>query len=239
MSLTMQGDRGGELIPFPNAPVERNAEDAGAVEVSAPALDGELITEAEYQRSRVRRLAESAVSRLPTQWQTPESARQAGAELVNQALLMPMRYPAAVGRGLAVSARAWWAWVRVTDFYEASRAADRLADKWQEIAVVRRRRGVISLVGMSAASLAGLVAELTVGSMPLLVTAGAISAVLAAAGRSREGAGGRSTRLGSRSLAWLMNGDHLVTAFRDAKLIGRDESLMLVKARATTVPDGH
>ncbi|QFZ17728.1 cell division protein FtsK [Saccharothrix syringae] len=230
MSLTMQGDRGGELIPFPNAPVEGNAEDAGAVEATAPALDGELITEAEYQRSRVRRLAESAVSRLPTQWQTPESARQAGVELVNQALLVPMRYSAAVGRGLAVSARAWWAWVRVTDFYEASKAADRLADKWQEIAVVRRRRGVISLVGMSAASLAGLVAELAVGSLPLLVTAGAMSAVLAAAGRSREGAGGRSTRLGSRSLAWLMNGDHLVTAFRDAKLIGRDESLMLVKA---------
>ena len=30
-------------------------------------------------------------------------------------------------------------------------------------------------------------------------------------------------RLGSRSLAWLMNGDHLVVAFRDAKLIGKDE----------------
>lgn len=77
----------------------------------------------------------------------PESARQAGAELVNQALLVPMRYPAAVGRGLAMSAPAWWAWLRVTDFYEASKVADRLAGKWQEIAVVRRRRGVISLAG--------------------------------------------------------------------------------------------
>ncbi|AXX28975.1 hypothetical protein APASM_1610 [Actinosynnema pretiosum subsp. pretiosum] len=92
-------------------------------------------------------MAESAVSRLLAQWQIPESARQAGVELVNQALLVPMRDPAAVGRGLAVSTRAWWAWVRVTDFYEASKAADRLADKCQEIAVVRGRRSAISPVG--------------------------------------------------------------------------------------------
>lgn len=78
MSLTTQGDRGGELIPLPNAPVERNAEDAGAVEATAPALDGELITEAEYQHSRVRRLAESAVSRLLTQWQTPSPPARPG-----------------------------------------------------------------------------------------------------------------------------------------------------------------
>jgi S-DNA-T family DNA segregation ATPase FtsK/SpoIIIE len=244
VSLTEQkDDTYGELIPFPNTAVptghnaaapaptaEEGGEKPGAVEVAAPVLDGELISEAEYRRSRARRLAESAVSRLPAQWQTRESARQAGAELAERAALVPVRYPAAVGRGLVVSARAWWAWVRVADFYEASKAADRLADKWQEIAAVRRRRGVLSLVGAGATGLAGLIAELTAGPLPLLVAGGVVSVVLAAAGRRKDGAGGRSTRLGSRSLAWLMNGDHLVTAFRDAKLIGRDESLMLVKA---------
>ena len=232
MSLTEQKDNvAGELIPFPNAAVASGANAEGtSVVQAAPVLDGELITEAEYQRSRARRLAESAVSRLPAQWQTAESARQAGAELVGRAVMVPVRYPAAVGRGLAVAARAWWVWVRVADFYKASKAADRLADKWQEIAVVRRRRGVISVVAVGGIGLSGLITELTAGSLPLLVAGGAVSVLLAVAGRRKDGAGGRRTQLGSRSLAWLMNGDHLVTAFRDARLIGRDESLMLVKA---------
>ncbi|MGB3438258.1 MAG: phosphotransferase [Actinophytocola sp.] len=50
----------------------------GAVKAAAPVLDGELISEAEYQRSRARRLAESAVSRLPAQWQTPGSEAETG-----------------------------------------------------------------------------------------------------------------------------------------------------------------
>ncbi|WP_394613116.1 cell division protein FtsK [Lentzea sp. JNUCC 0626] len=226
-------ETGGELIPFPNVAAVDEPQarrENTTVEATPPVLDGELITEEEYRRSKARRLADSAVSRLPAQWQTPESARQAGAELAGQVALVPVQYPAAVGRGLAVSARAWWAWVRVSDFYEASKAADRLADKWQEIAVVRRRRGVISLVASGVTGLGVLIVELTAGSLPLLLTGGAFSALLAVAGRRKDGAGGRTTRLGSRSLAWLMNGDHLVVAFREAKLIGRDESLMLVKA---------
>ncbi|AXX28497.1 cell division protein FtsK [Actinosynnema pretiosum subsp. pretiosum] len=226
-------ETGGELIPFPNvaaADALQARQENTAVDATPPVLDGELITEEEYRRSKARRLADSAVSRLPAQWQTPESARQAGAELAGQVALVPVRYPAAVGRGLAVSARAWWAWVRVADFYEASKAADRLADKWQEIAVVRRRRSVISLVASGVTGLGVLIVELTAGSLPLLLTGGALSALLAVAGRRKDGAGGRTTRLGSRSLAWLMNGDHLVVAFREAKLIGRDESLMLVKS---------
>jgi len=62
------------------------------------------------------------------------------------------------GRGLAVSARVWWAWVRVMDFCDASKAADRMADEWREIAVIRRRRGVITLVATGATALGGLIA---------------------------------------------------------------------------------
>ncbi|WP_018687129.1 hypothetical protein [Actinokineospora enzanensis] len=109
MSLTEQKDDvAGELIPFPNAAVSSGADAEGTnVVQAAPVLDGELITKAEYQRSRARRLAESAVSRLPAQWQTAESARQAGMELASRAVMVPVRYPAAVGRGLAVTVRAW------------------------------------------------------------------------------------------------------------------------------------
>ncbi|GAB2865313.1 cell division protein FtsK [Lentzea nigeriaca] len=221
-------DVGGEIIPFPNTTADV-PEPVTPAPAAGPVLDGELITDEEYRRSKARQLAESAVSRLPAQWQTRESARQAGAELASRAVLAPVRFPAAVGRGLAVSARAWWAWVRVSDFYDASKAADRLADKWQEIAVIRRRRGVITVVASSATALGCLITELAAGSLPLIVTGGAVSTALAVAGRRKDGAGGRSPQLGSRSLAWLMNGDHLVVAFRDAKLIGKDERLMLVK----------
>jgi S-DNA-T family DNA segregation ATPase FtsK/SpoIIIE len=207
---------GAELTPFPGN--------------SQAVLDAELITDEEYQRSRAQRLAETAVSRLPAQWQTRESARQAGAELAGRAALVPVRYPAAVSRGLAVSARAWWQWVRVLDLYDAAKSADKLADRWQEIAIIRRRRGIISAVSAGTIILGGFVTELTAGSLPLLLACGAASASLAVAGRRKDGAGGRTTQLGSRSLAWLMNGDHLVIAFRAAKLIGKDESLMLVKA---------
>ncbi|RDI19661.1 cell division protein FtsK [Lentzea flaviverrucosa] len=224
-------DAMGKLVPFPGpVPEPVTSGPAAEVEPAGPVLDAELITDEEYRRSKARQLAESAVSRLPAQWQTRESARQAGAELAGRAVLAPVQFPAAVGRGLAVSARAWWQWVRVADFYDASKAAEKLADRWQEIAVIRRRRGVITVVASSATALGGLITELTAGSLPLLVTGGAVSTALAVAGRRKDGAGGRSTQLGSRSLAWLMNGDHLVVAFRDAKLIGKDERLMLVKA---------
>ncbi|WP_440901166.1 hypothetical protein, partial [Actinosynnema sp.] len=97
----------GVLLPFPDTSVptgheaEAPTSTAGAVtgkpgaassaaEATAPMLDGELVTEAEYRRSYARRLVESAVSRLPTQWQTAESARQAGTELASRVALLPV-----------------------------------------------------------------------------------------------------------------------------------------------------
>ncbi|MGO1056953.1 cell division protein FtsK [Crossiella sp. CA198] len=212
---------GGELIAKPHSLL---AAPVGESEV----LEGELITEGEY--SRARQLAENALSRLPVRWQTRQSAKQAGFELAGLAAFMPVRLLAAVGRGLVVSTGAWWQWVRVADFYDAAKASDTLAARWQEVAAIHRRRGVISLVAAGATAVGGLVTELAVGSLPLLLTGGAASMGLAVAGRRKDGAGGRSTRLSSRSLAWLMNGDHLVIAFKAAKLSGKDESLMLVKA---------
>jgi hypothetical protein len=43
---------------------------AGDAKDASAALDGELITEEEYQRTRARRAFAAAVSRLPPQWQT-------------------------------------------------------------------------------------------------------------------------------------------------------------------------
>ncbi|QFZ17555.1 hypothetical protein [Saccharothrix syringae] len=232
-------DMAGELIPFPGAATPATADEpgpvapvpaAGPVQPAEPVLDGELISEAEYRRSKARRLAESAMSKLPAKWQSPETAKQAGAALAGRAALAPVRYPAAVGRGLVVSARAWWAWVRVADFYDAARSSDSLASRWQEIAVVRRRRGVITLVATCATGLGGLVVDLTAGSVPLAVAGGAVSVALAVAGRRKDGSPGRQAVLGgARSLAMLLDGDNLVQAFRDAGVIGKADRLYLVE----------
>ncbi|KAA2266986.1 cell division protein FtsK [Solihabitans fulvus] len=212
-------DAPGKLVPFPGTA------DAPRSEV----LTGELVDEAEYQRTRARRLAESMVSRLPAVWQTPETARQASAQLAGQLVALPVRYPGSVGRGLAVSARAWWSWVRVADFYAAARTADRLADRWLEIAAIRKRRAWWSLTAIGTAASGSLVTDLAAGPLPLLLTGGAVSAGLALLGRRKDGAGGRKAVVGPRTLAWAMDGDHLVEAFRDAKLIGRDEGLAFVR----------
>jgi S-DNA-T family DNA segregation ATPase FtsK/SpoIIIE len=52
----------------------------------------------------------------------------------------PFRYPQAVARSAAVTGRTWWSWVRVNDFYEAAKAADKLADRFDEIHSHRVRR---------------------------------------------------------------------------------------------------
>ncbi|WNV83697.1 cell division protein FtsK [Umezawaea sp. Da 62-37] len=226
-----QNEELGALLPFPRGTLAEAVTVAAAeVEPTAPALDGELLTEDEYRRTRARRLAEQAVARLPAQWQTPESRREAGVALAGRVAVVPVRFPAAVGRGVAVSARAWWQWVRVADFYSAAKAVDRLADRWQEIAVIRRRRGVISVVSAGSALLGGTATELAAGSVPLLVAGGVLSAGFALVGRHKDGAGGRKTVMGgARTLAFTMGGDNLVEAFRAAGAIGKTEGLLFVQ----------
>ena len=56
------------------------------------------------------------------------------------------------------------------------------------------------------------------------------AAVLAITGRRKDGSPGRRAVLaGHRSLTWAMDPQILVDAFRDAKLIGKDETLRLVE----------
>ncbi|MEU0468264.1 cell division protein FtsK [Amycolatopsis sp. NPDC006131] len=200
-----------------------------AVELAPEVLTGELLTEEEYRRSKARRLTETARSRLPVQWQTPESRRQVAGALAGQFALAPVRYPRAVGRGLVIVVRAWWGWVRVSDFYEAAKAGDKLADKWLEIAALRRRRAIITLVTLGVLGVGSGVVGLAVGSAPVLLAGGAASAALAIAGRRKDGAGGRKAVVGARTLAWAMDGDHLVEAFRAAKVIGKDDGLQFVR----------
>ena len=64
------------------------------------------------------------------------------------------------------------------------------------------------------------------------------SVVLSITGRRKDGSPGRKAVLaGPRTLTWTMDPQVLVDAFRDAKLIGKDESLRLVQ-RASRQGDG-
>ncbi len=84
----------------------------------------------------------------------------------------------------------------------------------------------------------GAVAVLVYGPSVLWAAAGVLSVSLAILGRRKDGSPGRKAVLaGPRTLTWTMDPQVLVDAFRDSKLIGKDETLRLVE-RATRVGDG-
>jgi S-DNA-T family DNA segregation ATPase FtsK/SpoIIIE len=86
--------------------------------------------------------------------------------------------------------------------------------------------------------LAVLVADLVYGSPVYWIGGMVMSAALAISGRRKDGSPGRKAALaGPRTLTWTMDPQVLVDAYRDAKLIGKDETLRLVE-RATRVGDG-
>jgi S-DNA-T family DNA segregation ATPase FtsK/SpoIIIE len=88
------------------------------------------------------------------------------------------------------------------------------------------------------AAVAVAVVDLVYGTDPLWIGGVAASLALAILGRKKDGSPGRKPALaGPRTLAWTMDPQVLVDAFRDAKLIGKDEVLRLVE-RATRVGDG-
>lgn len=219
--MAQPDERMGQVVRLPT----RSAE----VEPDGPVLDSELVTEDEYQRSRARRLAEAARSRLPAKWQDPATARVAVGDMTRRAAVAPLHYPGAVLRGTTVTCRAWWQWVRVSDYYGAAVSSDTLAARWQDIADVRRRRAWITLGSTGGVVVGESVWWLFQGSLALWLSGGILTAVFAVAGRRKDGAQGRKAVMGARTLAWAMDGNNLVEAFREAKAIGKDEGLLFVQ----------
>jgi len=229
---TISDETRGELLPVSGdslatrdkaaSPAARQA--GGRQEV----LDGELITDAEYERSRRRGLAGQVVAKLPPGLQTRQGRSEAMKHVGGHAIMIPFRYPKATLRGLSVAGRVWWRWVRVEDFYEAAKAGDVLPTRFTEIQAHRTKRRWIS-TACAVCATGGLYAGLMFEG-PLVVWGAALvaSGALALAGRPRGGTG-RKAVMGSRTLSWAMDGNHLVDAFRDAKIIGKDEGLQFVK----------
>jgi S-DNA-T family DNA segregation ATPase FtsK/SpoIIIE len=212
-------------------------------EVERAVLDGELVAEPPepvYERPRMSRLASWWLRspRVPRYLKDRRQATQAGKDLLAAVLRSPLRYMGAVVRGIVAAARWWRQWVTVRDYREAAEQAEKLADKFAEIRALTLFRWKVTAAVAVAVSAALLVADLVYGPRALWIAGGGVSAALAILGRRREGSPGRTAVLaGPRTLTWTMDPQILVDAFRDAKLIGKDETLRLVE-RATRVGDG-
>ncbi|MFC0435779.1 cell division protein FtsK [Kutzneria buriramensis] len=212
------------------------------VERFGPVYDGELVDENPpaprptftrrfmnwWQRSR----------HVPAVFKSKHAARQGGKDAVVWLLRCPWRFVGAVTRGLVVALRGWRRWVRVHDYRDAAEQAEKLSDKFVEIRALTLFRWKVTGAVIAAAAVALLVADLMFGDRALWVASAVTAVALAIAGRRKDGSPGRKPVLsGPRTLTWTMDPQVLVDAFRDAKLIGKDESLRLVE-RAARVGDG-
>lgn len=198
-----------------------------------PVYDGELVDSERmpaFTNWRSRRVRPPFKSRTVT--------RQAVRDCVARLLRSPVRLLGSVGRGAVLAARGWRRWVRVHDYREAAEQSEKLADKFTEIRALTLFRWKVT--GVATAGTLLLVGTLSVvfGSIVWWSALAAASVTLAITGRRKDGAPGRKAVLaGPRTLTWTMDPQVLVDAFRDAKLVGKDESLRLVE-RASRQGDG-
>lgn len=177
-------------------------------------------------------------SRVPLALKSRPHARQAGKDATVWLVMSPLRLASATARGVVVAVRVWHRWRTVRDYRQAAEEAGKLADRYEDIrALILFRSKVTATVALAVVF--GLLVAHVVYGPPALWTAGAVAAiVLAIVGRRKDGAPGRRPTLaGPRTLTWTMDPQVLVDAFRDAKLIGKDETLRLVE-RAHRQGDG-
>ena len=210
---------------------------------SDPVLDGELVDEpprSHYYSPRLGWFASWWLRspRVPVWLKSRRQVVQALRDLVAAVLRSPYRFAGAVVRGLLVGVRWWRRWVTVRDFREAAEQSEKLADKFAEIRALTLFRWKVTGAVVVASVLGGAIVELFYGRCGLWLLVAVVAVALAVLGRRRDGSPGRKAVLaGPRTLTWTMDPQVLVDAFRDAKLIGKDESLRLVE-RATRIGDG-
>ncbi|MEV0681174.1 cell division protein FtsK [Actinosynnema sp. NPDC050436] len=205
-------------------------------------LDGELVDEqpATPVKSWVRRLAEwwQRSPRVPVGLKSRRLVMQAVRDFVVAVLRSPFRFARAVVRGSLVAVRWWRSWVRVADYRAAAEQSEKLADKFGDIRALTLFRWKVTGAVLAATGVAVAAFDLVYGHLVLWIGGGVVSVGLAVLGRRKDGSPGRKPALaGPRTLTWTMDPQVLVDAFRDAKLIGKDETLRLVE-RATRQGDG-
>jgi len=211
------------------------------IERLGPLVDGELVDdEPKHTTPRRDRLASwwRRSAWVPVWLKDRRQARQAGRDLVAAVLRSPWRYLGAVVRGGVAAARWWRRWVTVRDYRDAAELSEKLADKFVEIRALTLFRWKVTGAVVTAIVVAVAVLHLVYGDVVWWIVGGCGSAALALLGRRKDGSPGRRAVLaGPRTLTWTMDPQVLVDAFRDAKLIGKDETLRLVE-RASRIGDG-
>ncbi|MEV6603877.1 cell division protein FtsK [Kutzneria sp. NPDC051319] len=176
--------------------------------------------------------------RVPTALKSWQAARHAAKDGAVWALRSPTRFTGAVVRGVVAAARLWRKWVTVQDYRDAAEQSEKLADKFTEIRALTLFRWKVTAAVAAATAVVVLVTHLLYGSVVLWIGGTVAAVALAVLGRRKEGSPGRKPVLsGPRSMTWTMDPQVLVDAFRDAKLIGKDETLRLVE-RASRQGDG-
>nr|WP_307849800.1 cell division protein FtsK [Qaidamihabitans albus] len=208
-----------------------------------PILDGELVEDQPFAavrtswRRRFKRWWQSS-PRVPRSLKTKPQATQAVKDWTAALLRSPRRFLGAVVRGIVTAARLWRRWVVVRDYREAAEESQKLADKFGDIRELTLFRWKVTTAVLAALVLVGVLVGFLYGERPLWIAGAVASVALAVLGRQKDGSPGRKPSLaGPRTLTWTMDPQVLVDAFRDAKLIGKDETLRLVE-RATRVGDG-
>ncbi|ONI77363.1 cell division protein FtsK [Actinosynnema sp. ALI-1.44] len=209
-----------------------------------PVLDAELVNGDARQDVHPsplwRRLASwwRRSPRVPSAFKSRAQAVQAAKDAVAAAMRYPFRFVGAVVRGVVVAVRAWRRWVTVQDYRTAAEEASKLADKFTDIRALTLFRWKVTGTVTLAATLVMLLGDLLYGVHAFWIAGLVGAVVLAIVGRRKDGSPGRKAALaGPRTLTWTMDPQVLVDAFRDAKLIGKDEGLRLVE-RATRSGDG-
>ncbi len=199
--------------------------------VSVQMVDAELIEDDESARSRA--LARPGAFRwrhVPRALRRRHAVVQAGKDATVAVVRSPFRFLGASGRGAVLAARAWRRWVTVRDYREAAELSEKLADKFIEIRELTLFRWRVTATIAVTTGVGGAVAYLVYGPPGLWIAGTAAAVALAILGRRKDGSPGRRAVLaGPRTLTWTMDPQVLVDAFRDAKLIGKDESLRLVE----------
>ncbi|MDQ3763524.1 MAG: FtsK/SpoIIIE domain-containing protein [Actinomycetota bacterium] len=215
----------------------------GAVIPADPVLDDELIEDNQPpghppQHSRPAATWWQRCPHVPAALKSRTNAAHAAKDAAVALLRAPWQFLNASGRGTVLAARAWRRWVTVHDYREAAEQSEKLADKYLEIRELTLLRWRVT-GAVAATTTAGVaVADMLYGHVVLWGMAVIGAAVLAITGRRKDGSPGRRPVLaGARSLSWTMDPQILVDAFRDAKLIGKEETLRLVE-RANRVGEG-
>jgi S-DNA-T family DNA segregation ATPase FtsK/SpoIIIE len=211
-----------------------------AVIPTDPVLDGELIDNKHSDCHGTQRVVSwwQRCPRVPAALKSRAHAVQAAKDTAAIVIHAPWWFVSSAGRGTVLAVRAWRRWVIVRDYREAAELSEKLADKYVEIRELTLLRWRITgaVTGLGTTGMA--VADMLYGHLVLWAAGLVGAAVLAITGRRKDGSPGRRAVLaGPRSLTWTMDPQILVDAFRDAKLIRKDETLRLVE-RAHRIGQG-